>query len=264
MPSSTHDDARPGPLGLFDLTGRSIMVTGAGRGLGQSFALTAAAAGARVVAVSRTAEQLRRTAELDPAGRVIPVPWDVGEVGQADALVRQAEGLAGPLSGVVHAAGVQHRELAAGFSVEAWRTVTAVDLDAPFFLSTALYRAQKERGQGGAHVFIGSLTSSIGLSRTSAYSASKSALLGIVRTLAVEWAPSGVRVNCLAPGYFKTALTADLFADSERAAWVLSRIPMGRLGVAADLAGAVIFLLSDASAYVTGQLLNVDGGWLAA
>jgi 2-dehydro-3-deoxy-D-gluconate 5-dehydrogenase len=267
MPSSTHDDAAgagPRPEALFDLTGRSIMVTGAGRGLGQSFALFAAAAGAQVVAVSRTAEQLRRTAGLDPSGRVIPVPWDVGEVARANALVQQAEELAGPLYGVVHAAGIQHRDLAADFSVEAWRKVTAVDLDAPFFLSTALYRAQAERGQGGTHVFIGSLANSIGLSRTSAYAASKSGLMGVVRTLAVEWAPSGVRVNCLAPGYFKTALTADLFADAERAAWVLSRIPMGRVGVAADLAGAAIFLLSDASAYVTGQLLNVDGGWLAA
>jgi NAD(P)-dependent dehydrogenase (short-subunit alcohol dehydrogenase family) len=192
-----------------------------------------------------------------------PLPWDVADVDQAGALIERAEDLAGPLHGVVHAAGIQHRALAANFSVEAWRQVTAVDLDAPFFLSTALYRRQAERAQGGVHVFIGSLASSIGLSRTSAYAASKSGLVGIVRTLAVEWAAAGIRVNCLAPGYFKTALTADLFADAERAAWVLSRIPMGRLGTAGDLTGAVVFLLSEASAYVTGHVLNVDGGWLA-
>jgi 2-dehydro-3-deoxy-D-gluconate 5-dehydrogenase len=267
MPSSTHDaastDAKWRPQALFDLTERPILVTGAGRGLGQALALAAAAAGARVVAVSRTADQLRETATLDQTGSILPISWDVAEVDRADILVQRAEEVTGPLYGVIHAAGIQHRAAACDFPVDAWRKVTAVDLDAPFFLSTAVYRVQAERGQPGAHVFIGSLASSIGLARTSAYSASKSGLIGIVRTLAVEWAASGVRVNCLAPGYFKTALTADLFADTDRAAWVLSRIPMGRLGVAGDLIGAAIFLLSDASAYVTGQVLNVDGGWLA-
>jgi len=112
-------------------------------------------------------------------------------------------------------------------------------------------------------VFIGSLTSARGIANIAPYAAAKSALLGVIRTLAVEWAASGTRVNGIAPGYFRTELTADLFADCDRAAWVHDRIPMGRLGDPADLAGAVVFLLSPASGYITGQLLPVDGGWLA-
>jgi NAD(P)-dependent dehydrogenase (short-subunit alcohol dehydrogenase family) len=112
-------------------------------------------------------------------------------------------------------------------------------------------------------VFVGSLASHLGIRGIGAYAASKSGLLGVIRTLAVEWAPSGTRVNGVAPGYFRTELTASLLDDPERAAWVHSRIPMGRLGTADDLSGAVIFLLSDAAAYLTGQMVTVDGGWTA-
>jgi NAD(P)-dependent dehydrogenase (short-subunit alcohol dehydrogenase family) len=134
----------------------------------------------------------------------------------------------------VHAAGTQYRAPATAVPVAAWRDLMAIHLDATFFLSTALHRDQLRDG-----------------------------LLGVIRTLAVEWAASGTRVNGIAPGYFRTELTADLFADPDRAAWVLDRVPMGRLGDPADLAGAVVFLLSSASGYITGQLLPVDGGWLA-
>ena len=163
----------------------------------------------------------------------------------------------------MHAAGTQYRAAAAAVPVAAWRDLMAIHLDAPFFLSTALHRDQLGDGRPGAHVFIGSLTSARGIANIAPYAAAKSALLGVIRTLAVEWAASGTRVNGIAPGYFRTELTADLFADRDRAAWVLDRIPMGRLGDPADLAGAVVFLLSPASGYITGQLLPVDGGWLA-
>jgi NAD(P)-dependent dehydrogenase (short-subunit alcohol dehydrogenase family) len=163
----------------------------------------------------------------------------------------------------VHGAGIQKRQPASEFSVADWRGVLNVNLEAPFFLSTSVFRSQRARGAVGSHIFVGSLSSSLGLANAAAYAASKSGTLGVVRTLAVEWASAGVRVNCLGPGYFATALTADLFDDEARAQWVLSRIPMQRLGTADDLAGAVVFLLSDASSYITGQLLNIDGGWLA-
>jgi 2-deoxy-D-gluconate 3-dehydrogenase len=251
---------------LFGLRGRGVLVTGAGRGLGRGLALAAASAGATVVAVSRTAAELDETAALAaPAmpGGILPLPWDVADVERMDDLVAEAARRLGPdapIVGVVHAAGVQHRALAVDFTVADWDRVTRLDLDAPFFLSTAVHR----RGGGASHVFVGSLTTSIGIINTSAYAASKAGLAGIVRTLAVEWAGTGARVNALCPGYFHTELTAALFADPQRSAWVHSRIPMGRLGVADDLAGAAVFLLSSASGYVTGLLLNVDGGWLAA
>lgn len=250
------------PPASFDLTGRAVLVTGAGRGLGRTMAIAAAGAGATVVAVARTQDQIEKTARM--ADRIVPIRWDIAELESADELIRTAQATVGPLHGIVHAAGVQRRLPAESFTIADWRAVVSVDLDAPFFLSTALHRAVLADPRPCAHVFIGSLTSSIGLRNISAYGASKSGLLGIVRSLAVEWAAGGSRVNCLAPGYFKTELTADLFTDPEKSAWVLSRTPMGRLGVPDDLAGPLVFLLSDASAYVTGQVLNVDGGWLAA
>jgi NAD(P)-dependent dehydrogenase (short-subunit alcohol dehydrogenase family) len=247
----------------LDLSGRTYIVTGAGRGLGRAMALAVAAAGGGVVAVARTAEQLAETAALGPAGRVIPLCADVADVEHADQLIARATAAAGPLDGIVHAAGTQYRAPATAVPVAAWRDLMAVHLDAPFFLSTALHRDMQQAGRPGVHVFIGSLTSARGIANIAPYAAAKSALLGLIRTLAVEWAASGTRVNGIAPGYFRTELTADLLADPERASWVLDRIPMGRLGEPADLAGAVLFLLSPASGYVTGQLLPVDGGWLA-
>jgi NAD(P)-dependent dehydrogenase (short-subunit alcohol dehydrogenase family) len=248
---------------LFGLHGRAVIVTGAGRGLGREIALAVATAGGAVVGVSRTPSELQETAALAPSGRFFPMPWDVTKLDEADALIERAGGLASPIYGIVHAAGVQHRVPAVDVSVADFHRVTTLNLDAPFFLSTALHRRQLREDRVGSHIFIGSLTSHLGISGISAYAASKSGIVGVVRTLAVEWAEAGARVNAVCPGYFRTALTEELFADPRRSAWVHSRIPMGRLGVGADLAGAVVYLLSDAAGYVTGQLINVDGGWLA-
>ena len=251
-------------LPSFDLTGRTVLVTGAGRGLGQGMALGIAVAGATVVAVSRTPAELAETVAAAPAGRVHAVTWDVTDLASLDELVARAAAIAGPLSGAVLAAGAQHRGPADSFTPEDWRRVTATQLDAPFFLSTAIHRAQVEAGIAGSHVFIGSLTSSIGLPDMAAYGAAKSGVLGIVRSLSVEWARGGTRVNAIAPGYFLTRQTQGLLADPAVRARVDARIPMGRLGTSRDLAGVAVFLLSDAAAYITGQVINVDGGWLAA
>jgi NAD(P)-dependent dehydrogenase (short-subunit alcohol dehydrogenase family) len=258
MESSDH-------LPSFDLTGRVILVTGGGRGLGQGFALGAAAAGATVVAVSRTASELAETVGAASAGRVVPVTWDVTDLDTLDGLVaRAAEAAGAPVTGVIHAAGAQHRGPADGFTSDDWRRVTATQLDAPFFLSTAIHRAGEAAGAPGSHVFIGSLTSLIGLPNMAAYGAAKSGILGVVRSLSVEWARGGTRVNAIAPGYFLTRQTEGLLADPVVKARVDARIPMGRLGVARDLAGVAVFLLSDAAGYITGQVLPVDGGWLGA
>jgi NAD(P)-dependent dehydrogenase (short-subunit alcohol dehydrogenase family) len=247
------------------LDGRAVLVTGGGRGLGQGIALGLVEAGASVVAVSRTASELAETIGRSPVpGGVRAVPWDVTDLASLDALVAAATAEAGPLHGVIHAAGAQHREDADAFTPEDWRRVVAIQLEAPFFLSTALHRAQVAAGGGGSHVFIGSLTSSIGLPRMAAYGAAKSGVLGVVRALSVEWARGGTRVNAIAPGYFHTRLTEALLADPAAKARIDARIPMGRLGTARDLAGVAAFLLSDAAAYITGQVIAVDGGWLAA
>lgn len=276
----TRDDANaiataPGeipvdPISLFDLSGRTAVVTGAGRGLGRGIAVALAMAGAHVVGVARTEAQLAVTAGIVASARsarngtLEPLTCDLGDPTALDCLTDAVRARAGLPHIVVHAAGVQVRRPASELTLEEWNRVQAVNLTAPFRLSQAIGAAQRAAGQDGSHVFVASLTSSIGVPGTVAYSASKTGLLGVMRTLAVEWARDGVRVNALGPGYFRTELTEPLLADPERHQWVLSRIPMGRLGTSDDLAGAALFLASDASRYVTGQLLMVDGGWLSA
>jgi 2-deoxy-D-gluconate 3-dehydrogenase len=248
----------------FSLTGRRVLVTGAGRGLGQGIALAAVQAGADVVGVARSADQLTDTAGLASGvdGSFSVVPADLSRVERLDTLIERLEPFS-PFHGVVHAAGNQLRKSAHTVSYEEWRRVLELHLDAPFFLSMALLRRQLDEVIPASHVFVGSLASTIGLRRVAPYAAAKSALSGLARTLALEYAESGVRFNVLSPGYFHTQLTNDLLSDPTQHERVLSRIPMKRLGVAGDLAGSAIYLLSDASRYVTGQVLNVDGGWLA-
>lgn len=250
---------------LFSLADRTIIVTGAGRGLGRAMAVAAAREGARVVGIARSADQLEETQRMvaEASGTFEPLAWDLSVVTDLDGLADRIYGRWGSVYGVVHAAGVQRRKPAETVSLDDWRFVQAVNLEAPFFLSTAIGRRQLEAGKVGSHVFVGSLGSSIGLPQIAPYVAAKSGILGVVRALAIEWAQAGIRVNAIAPGYFQTELTADLLSSPARRDWVLSRIPMRRLGRPSDLDGAVVFLLSEASAYVTGHLLNVDGGWLA-
>lgn len=249
----------------FDLTGRHILVTGAGRGLGQSMALTAAAFGATVTAVSRSGEQLDSTAEAADGlpGSVRTLPADVADLDGLDDLAAAAYAHA-PLHGVIHAAGVQRRLDAEDVTPAIWREVMTLNLDAPFFLSQAIAKRQIADDLAGSHVFIGSLNSSIGLPRNVPYVTSKTGLLGMTRALSTEWSSRGIRANAIGPGYYRTALTEDLLnsqADHDR---IMARIPMKRFGLPEELGGAVAFLLSDASAYVSGQILNVDGGWLGS
>ena len=254
----------PQNAGRFSLEACRVLVTGASRGLGQGIAVALTDAGAGVVGVARTEAGLEDAVSLTEglAGTFEAIPADITDEASLDQLVEQAwDG--GPVTGVVHAAGVQARRPAVEITREDWRRVGAIHTEAPFFLSTALARRQLAEDVQGSHVFVGSLTSWIGLPNIAPYAANKAGVLGLTRTLAVEWAEHGIRVNAICPGYFHTALTAELFADTERRDRLLTRIPMQRFGVADDLAGAVIYFLSAASSYVTGQVINVDGGWLA-
>jgi 2-deoxy-D-gluconate 3-dehydrogenase len=246
------------------LDGHTILVTGAGRGLGRAIAVGLAEAGGVVVAVSRSSGELSETAESSPTGSILPLRWDLSASERLSELVTAAERVAGPLHGVVHCAGIQHREAADNFCLADWRRLLQLNLESPFFLSTAIHRRQLDEKIAGSHVFVGSLASSIGLRNIAAYSAAKSGVVGVVRSLSAEWASSGTRVNCISPGYFRTRLTEDLLADEAKADWVHSRIPMGRLGLPSELVGLATFLLSDSSSYITGAHINVDGGWLAS
>jgi 2-deoxy-D-gluconate 3-dehydrogenase len=252
-------------LSAFDLSTKHIVVTGGGRGLGRGIALSAALAGATVTIVSRSADELNETVRIcaENGGTCIARSADLSDI---DSLAHLADEIWSrqPIDGVIHAAGVQVRRDSIDVTPDDWEFVQTMNLQAPFFLSTRIAKAQIASGRQGSHIFVGSLNSSIGLARIAPYAAAKTALLGVARVFSTEWARFGIRANVVAPGYFHTKLTADLLADEANYTRILGRIPAGRLGVPADLGGICIFLLSDASMYVSGQLINVDGGWLAA
>lgn len=247
------------------LDGKHILVTGAGRGLGQGIALSAVRCGAAVTVTARSRDQLEQTRSLsEQLGLACNVEVaDLSDPEGIPALVARAWER-GPIHGVVNAAGVQLRKPAIEVTVDEWRKLHAVNTDAPFFLSTAVAREQLAAGTAGSHVFIGSLNSTIGLPRIAPYAASKTALLGMARVMSTEWSAAGVRANVIGPGYFQTEITNDLLADPAARQRVLSRIPMGQLGLPRDVGALAVFLLSDAARYVSGQLFNVDGGWLAS
>lgn len=261
------EGAMPAIAEQFSLTGRRALVTGGGRGIGQAIALAMAAAGASVALTSRSVDQLeatRRSIE-EGGGRAVALPVDLGDAAMIAPLVDAAEEqLGGHVDIVVHSAGTQHRSPAATFPLEGWERVLSVNLTAPFLLSQEVGRRQLERGEPGSHIFVCSLTSILGLPNLAAYNAAKSGLMGVVRALSVEWARAGIRVNGISPGYVETAMTKDLLADPVRRAELFARIPAQRFGTTEELGAPAVFLAADASAYMTGQLLIVDGGWAAA
>jgi NAD(P)-dependent dehydrogenase (short-subunit alcohol dehydrogenase family) len=252
-------------MSLFDLSGRVAVVTGGGRGLGQAMALGLASAQATVVVAGRGGTELHETvAKIEEAGgRASAISVDLLDPAGADHLIEEAVSRHGKVDVMLHAAGSQVRKPAVDIAVEEWTQVTDIHLKAAFLLARATARHLIGRGAPGKVIFVGSLNSHIGIRNVSAYAASKSGVSGLARVLANEWAPDGICVNTIVPGYYRTLLTEDLFADPVKHDWVMSRIPMRRLGEPSDLAGAAIFFASAASDYVTGAEIRVDGGWLA-
>ena len=250
----------------FRLDGKVALVTGAGRGLGQGIAVALAEAGADVIVMSRTQSELDETAAIiESAGvKAHTLIADFSDVEQVAGHAGTAWQWQDRIDIVVPAAGMQIRRLAHEFSAAEFRLMMDVHLAAPFLLSAAVGEKQIAAGSQGRHIFMGSLSSRIGLPNVVPYGAAKSGVTGLVHGLAREWAPHGITVNAVLPGYFDTALTKTLFADKARYDWVMSRIPMGKLGDAEDVAAACVYLASDAAKYVSGECLAVDGGWLAS
>jgi len=249
---------------LFKLDGRTALVTGANTGIGQAIALALAAAGANIVALGRTSPS--QTADLVAATgrRFHSIAADLGsaEVSLPE-IVREATDRIGPIDILVNNAGIIRRAEALEFSEGDWDAVLNVNLKSAFFLTQAVARQMLERGLGGKIINIASMLSFQGGIRVASYTASKSAIAGITRLLANEWAAKGINVNAIAPGYIATNNTAVLRSDEGRNREILGRIPAARWGTPADLGGAAVFLASRASDYVHGAIIPVDGGWLA-
>lgn len=248
---------------IFDLDGRVALVTGANTGLGQAIAVALAQAGADIVAAGRTRPD-DTAAQVRAAGKELhAIDCDLGARPDTSAIVNDAVAKAGRLDILVNNAGIIRRNDALAFTEEDWDAVLDLNLRSVFFLSQAAARVMLAGPGRGKIINIASMLSFQGGIRVASYTASKSAVAGLTRLLANEWAARGINVNAIAPGYFETHNTTALRADVERSAEILRRIPAGRWGKPQDLGGAAVFLASNASDYVHGTILPVDGGWLA-
>lgn len=252
-------------LDTFSLAGKTALVTGAGRGIGRGLALALAEAGADVALNSRTEAQLNRVAREIEARqrRAVVLPGDVSTAAEARAIVERAVQALGQLDVLVNAAGMAIRGPAEDVTEDQYERMVGVNLRGTYFACQAAGRHMLARGTGSI-VNIASLTTSLGLPLRSVYAATKGAVGQLTKTLAVEWAARGVRVNAIAPGWILTPLTQPLHDNPQESRWIVGRTPMGRWGRPEDLAGAAIYLASPASAFMTGQVLYVDGGFISA
>jgi 2-dehydro-3-deoxy-D-gluconate 5-dehydrogenase len=248
---------------LFDLGGKTAIVTGANTGLGQAIAVALAGAGATIVAVGRSGMEETERLCRDAGGSLHAVKADLATLEPIERIVAESVEISGRADILVNNAGIIRRADAIDFTEADWDAVMDVNLKSAFFLSQAVARRMLADGQGGKIINIASLLAFQGGIRIPSYTASKSGLAGLTRLLACEWAAKGIHVNAIAPGYFVTNNTEALREDKKRSADILARIPAGHWGDPQDLAGAAVFLASPASDYVHGIVLPVDGGWLA-
>jgi 2-dehydro-3-deoxy-D-gluconate 5-dehydrogenase len=251
-------------LSAFQLNGKNALVTGSHRGLGASIALALAEAGANVACHGRDTHPGKICAEIEALGlRSAYFPGDLAEAAVCSNLVEKTVSEFGSLDILVNNAGIIRRAPAVDFSVEDWNQVLSVDLTAVFRLSQLAARQMFKQGTHGKILNIASVLSFQGGILVPAYAAAKGGVVQLTRAFANEWAAKGINVNAIAPGYMATDNTAALRNDELRSRQILERIPAGRWGQPADLAGATIFLCSPASDYVHGHVLVVDGGWLS-
>ena len=250
-------------LDNFQIAGKVAIVTGCDTGLGQGMARALAQAGADIVGVNVTAPTDTQ-AQVEKLGRrFMDLRANLSDISCIEGLVAKAKTLTGKVDILVNNAGIIRREDAIRFTEKDWDDVVDLNLKSVFFFAQAVARQYMAQGTGGKIINVASMLSYQGGVRVPSYTASKSGVVGITRLLANEWASQRINVNAIAPGYMATNNTAALRADVGRNASILERIPAGRWGVPDDLAGPVVFLASQASDYVNGYTVAVDGGWLA-
>lgn len=250
-------------LDAFNLQGKVALVTGCDTGLGQGMTLGLAEAGCDIIGVNRkiphdTAEKVQALGR-----RFTAIQADLSQPGIIPGIVEEAVARMGRIDILVNNAGTIRREDALEFSEKNWDDVMNLNIKSVFFLSQAVAKQFLKQGGGGKIINIASMLSFQGGIRVPSYTASKSAVLGITRLLANEWAQHNINVNAIAPGYMATNNTQQLRDDEARSQEILDRIPAGRWGKPEDLQGAAVFLASDAANYINGYTLAVDGGWLA-
>ncbi len=249
---------------LFSFTGRVAIVTGASSGLGASFAETLACAGAAVMLAARRRERLEALASrLREAGAKVELcACDVAREEQTEALVAETLARFGAVDILVNNAGVTATVPAEDEPPAEFRRVLDVNLTGVFLCAQSAGRAMLKQGRGSI-VNVASILGLVGSGQIpqASYAAAKGGVVNLTRELGAQWARRGVRVNAIAPGWFPSEMTEDMFGDARALSWVKKRCPMGRAGNVSELAGPLLFLASDASSYVTGQTLAVDGGW---
>ena len=250
---------------LFDLTGRIALITGSSQGIGLALAQALGAAGARVVLNARNAGKLEQACAALRAQGVVAdaAAFDVTDGDAVDAGVARVEANIGAIDILVNNAGMQHRGAFAEFPTDAWHRITTTNIDSVFFVGRAVAQRMIPRGRGKI-INVCSVQSELGRPGIAPYAATKGAVKMLTKGMAIDLGKHGIQVNGLGPGYFKTELTQALVADTAFTAWLSGRTPSGRWGDVEELGGAAIFLASDASSFVNGHILYVDGGITAS
>jgi NAD(P)-dependent dehydrogenase (short-subunit alcohol dehydrogenase family) len=251
---------------MFDLAGRKALVTGASRGIGQAIALGLAEAGADVAVTARDTASLAETCDRLRAlgGEPHALELDVRDAQACGRVADEAAAKLGGLDILVNNAGYEEIRPSLDVDEALWDKILSTNLKGAFFMAQAAARRMAADKSGGAIINLCSLTSYVGVPTATAYGSSKSGLLGMTHALAAEWASLDIRVNAIAPGYFRTAMTDVFYEDDAWRKAMLDKIPQRRFGDMEDVAGSVIFLASDASRYVTGACIPIDGGYLAS
>ena len=250
-------------LSMFDLTGKTAIVTGANTGIGQGICISLATAGANIVGVARRdTEETKKEVEKTGA-KFYHVTADLSNLDCIEGIINSAVNEFGELNILVNNAGIIRREDSINFGVKDFDDVINTNLRTLFFLSQAAAKQYLKQGNGGKIINIASMLSYQGGIRVPSYTASKSAVMGITKTMANEWAKYSINVNAIAPGYIVTNNTENLRKDPVRYNEILGRIPAGRWGMPSDIGGTAVFLASSASDYIHGFTVAVDGGWLS-
>jgi NAD(P)-dependent dehydrogenase (short-subunit alcohol dehydrogenase family) len=252
-------------LDQFRIAGRRALITGGGRGLGRVIAQALAEAGADVALASRTlatCEEAAREIATATGRRALAFAADVAVDAEVKRLVADVEKALGPLDILVNNAGINIRGAAEELAEADWDTVIDTNLKAPFLCARAVGPGMRDRGWGRV-INLGSILGAVGLAGRAPYASAKAGVINLTRVLALEWAAHGVTVNAICPGPFATEMNRQLLNDPAKYKAFVDKIPMGRWGDLHEIAGAAVFLASDAASFVTGSALFVDGGWTA-